>query len=256
MSEDVNVEHLPNILTSTDKDSTDVWNACPSFIRHLYWHKKWLVMLGPKIEKLPDNHCSKPECLVQLSLLVSSVGNHIESKRLLTYALILWREQKDLQKVADSLRFLATTNKLLHLPKEGIPQAEEAFGIYGQLGKVGWQGDFLCTLALLLHDDNQLDAAEEAVSSAITLLSGKEEQFKVYKCHYAFGKIYHSEGKIEEAIGHFEAALKIAPPHSWHYQLFQIHYALAKLFSQEGKSDDAHHHIGHAKSHATSEADT
>ena len=154
------------------------------------------------------------------------------------------------------MRFLATTNKLLHLPKEGIPQAEEAFGIYGRLGKVGWQGDFLCTLALLLHDDNQLDAAEEAVSSAITLLSGKEEQFKVYKCHYAFGKIYYSKGKIEEAIGHFEAALKIAPPHSWHYQLFQIHYTLSKLFSQEGKFDDAYHHIGHAKSHATSEADT
>ena len=56
-------------------------------------------MLGPKIKKLPDNHCSEPECLIQLSLLVSSVGNHIESKRLLTYALRLWRESRRIVRI-------------------------------------------------------------------------------------------------------------------------------------------------------------
>jgi tetratricopeptide (TPR) repeat protein len=255
-SEDVNVEHLLNILTSTDKNSANVWNACSSFMRHLYWHKKRPVVLGSNIEELPDTHHSKPECLAQLSLLFSSVGNRIESKQLLIYALKLWRERGNLSKTAESLRNLSTTNKLLGLPKEGIPQAKEAVEIYENLGWVEWQGDCLCTLASLLHDDNQLDAAEEKASHAIDFLADKGGQsFKVCKCHHVLGEIYHSKGKTEKAISHFETALEIASPFSWHYQQFRIHYALAKLFLKEGRFDDSNHHIEHAKLHATKETD-
>jgi hypothetical protein len=63
ISEDVNVEHLLNVFTSIDPGSKDVWDACTSFMEHLYWHKPRLVMLGPKFEGLPDNHPSKPGCL-------------------------------------------------------------------------------------------------------------------------------------------------------------------------------------------------
>ena len=254
-SEDVNVEHLLNVLTSTDKDSASTWAACVSFLQHLYWHKRWLVVLGPKIKELPDDHHSKPQGLVQLSLLFSSVGNHVESKQLLSDALKLWRKQKNDPKTGESLRFLSTANKLLGLPKEGIPQAEEAIKIYKQLGLTKWQGDCLRILASLFHDDNQLDAAEKAASEAVGLLSDKKYHFMLCKCYHTLGKIYHSRGNTEKAISHFEEALKIASP-NWHYQLFWNHYSLAELYSKEGRFGDTCHHIEYAKSHANSDTDT
>jgi len=65
-SEDVNVEHLLNVFTTIDTSSSNIWDTCVYFIRHLYWHKKRLVSLGPKIEGLPDDHPSMlvPPCTV------------------------------------------------------------------------------------------------------------------------------------------------------------------------------------------------
>ena len=51
-SEDVNVEHLLDIFTTIEADSENVWDACANFLRHLYWHKKRLTVLSPKIEGL------------------------------------------------------------------------------------------------------------------------------------------------------------------------------------------------------------
>ena len=48
-SEDVNVEHLLNIFTCVDANSDSAWDACSNFMRYLYWHKKRLVVLGPRI---------------------------------------------------------------------------------------------------------------------------------------------------------------------------------------------------------------
>ena len=85
MSEDVNIEHLLDVFTSIDANSGDVWNACAYFMNHLYWHKKRLVVLGPKIERLADDHHLKPVCLFQLSQLFRSIGKHVERKRLLVH---------------------------------------------------------------------------------------------------------------------------------------------------------------------------
>ena len=60
-SEDANVEHLLDDFTSIDGNSSDVWGACADFMKHLYWHKPRLAALGPKIERLPDDHPSKPQ---------------------------------------------------------------------------------------------------------------------------------------------------------------------------------------------------
>jgi hypothetical protein len=79
-SEDVNVEHLLDVFTTIDTNSDDIWQACINFMAHLYWHKKRLTILKPKIEGLPDDHRFKPECLFQLSRLFGSVGNHVERK--------------------------------------------------------------------------------------------------------------------------------------------------------------------------------
>ena len=86
--EDVNVEHLLDVFTSVDADSESVWDACSGFLLQLQQRPR-LVVLGPKIEALPDDHPSKPLCLWYLSWLFALVGNYPEKKRLLTCVLKL-----------------------------------------------------------------------------------------------------------------------------------------------------------------------
>jgi len=116
MSEDINVEHLLGVFTTIDGDSEGVWRACACFMWHLYLHKRRLVILKSRIEGLPDGHGSKPECLFGLSLLFNAVGNEVERKRLLTWALRLERERGSHYQVTRAPRNLAESNRLLDLP--------------------------------------------------------------------------------------------------------------------------------------------
>ena len=172
--EDVNIEHLLDVFTSIDAGSVDAWNACAYFMRHLYWHKRRLVSLGPKIERLPDSHLSKPECLLRLSRLFDSVGNQLEYKRLLVYSLKLRKERGDDFQVAETLRFIAGANRLLGLHKEGVEQTKQALEIYKRLDSAEGQANAWQWLARLLFDDNQLDAAEEAASRVTDLLGQRQ----------------------------------------------------------------------------------
>ena len=250
MSEDVNVEHLLDVFTSIDPSLSDLWVACSYFMKHLYWHKKRLVVLGPKIEALPDNHQSKPQCLSDLSQLFASVGNHVERKRLLIYALRLWREQGNELEVAHALRFLSNTNVLLGLHKEGIEQAREAVEIYKGFNDVAGQGMSWCALAQLLCTNNQFDSAEEAASQAIDLLKGGGNQFTVCICYRILGEISHSKGDTEKALDYFETVLRIAAGTNWHSPLFWTHCGMANLFFKRDEFENAHTHIQQAKSHA------
>ena len=249
ISEDVNVEHLLNVFTSTDTGPGDVWDVCAHFMAHLYWHKQRLVVLGSKIEGLPDDHLSKPGCLFEFSRLFDSVGRYAEEKQLLVHALKLWRERRNDFRVAETLRFLSDANRPLGFHKEGIRQAKESLEIYKLLNNVLEQARSLQRLALLLYDDKQLGAAEEAALQAIDLLSDKVDQFTVSECYRILGNICHSRGKTEKAIDHFETALGIASSFNWHNRLFWINYSLAELFLGEKRFDDAHTHVGRAKSY-------
>ena len=249
-SEDVNVEHLLDVFTSIDAGSGGVWDACAGFAYHLYWRKPRLVVLGPKIEALPDDHPSKAQCLQALSWLFETVGNDVERKHLLTHALELWRERGDDHWVARALGDLSDANRLLDLPEEGIQQAKEASEIFERLGDTVGQARCLVDLAQLLLGDKQLDAAEEAPFHAIDLLSERDEQFSVCQCHRVLGDVYCSKGEAKKAVNHFEVALGIASSFNWHDELFWIHHSLAELFSDQGMFNDAHAHIERAKSHA------
>ena len=254
-SEDVNVEHLLDIFMSIDPNSDSIWDACTSFMRHLYWHKKRLVALGSKIEGLPDDHRSKPECLFELSTLFGSIGNHVESKRLLVDTLKLWKERGDDSRVAETLRFLSDTNKWLYLYREGILQAKESLEIYEQLNEVSGQARSLQQLATLLYLDKQYDAAEEAALRAIDLLMAKKgNEFPVCECYRVLGEISRSKGETEKAIKQFEMAIGIASSFNWHNPLFWNNYSLAELFFGEKRFDEAHAHVERAKSQATDDS--
>ena len=252
-SEDINVEHLLDVFTTIDTNSNDVWDICRYFMEHLAWHKRRLVILGPKIERLPDNHHSKPNCLLELSQLFQSVGNHMECKRLLVHTLKLWRERRNDRRIAATLRYLSDANRLLYLYKEGIDQAREALEITKRLNRNNsklLQARAWNNLAGLLHADNQLDPAEEAASQAINLLPDKGGQFDICQSHRLLGNIYRAKGETEKAIAHYETALGIASPCNWNIERFWIHFSLAVLFCNTNRLDDAHVHVEHAKSHA------
>ena len=249
--EDVNIEHLLDVFTTIDTDSNNIWNICGYFMEHLYWHKVRLILLGPKIEALPDTHPSKPRCLFGLSRLFSSVGNEMESKRLLIHALKLWREWGDNFEVAQTLRHLSYANQLLGLHEEGIQQVEEALQICEKVNDMYGQAHSLRDLGWLLYDHQQLDAAEEAASRSINLPG--VGQSLICNCYRLLGEIHSSKGDTEKAIDHFKAALRIASTFGWYYDLFWNHFSLARLFFNQSRFDDSHTHVECAKSHAAND---
>jgi len=250
-SEDVNVEHMLDVFTSCDMNSVDVWEVCGYFMEHLFWHKKRPVVLGPKIKNLPENHASKPDCLLQLSRLfdLDSVGGCMESKQLLVYVLELWREQGNDPQVAQTLRVLSDTNRRLGLREEGIQQVEEASGIYERLNSISGQAHTLQELGQLLYESDQLDAAEEAISKAIILPLDVGQEYMSCRCYRILGCICHSKGETEKAINHFKTGIKMASSPNWHGHLFWSHYGLAELFSKQERFDDAHDQVMSAKLH-------
>ena len=250
VSEDVNVEHLLDIFTSIDTDAGDVWDACVHFMQHIYWHKPRQTVLRTKIEALPDDHRSKPDCLFELSRLFQSVGNHTEQKRLLSHVLRLEGEKGRDCQVARLLGWLSTANRLVGFYEEGIQQAEEALGIFERLGDTEGQAKCLKTLAWLFYEDNKIGDAEEAVSHAIELLPKKGQEFQVCQSHRLLGLISRSKGETADAIHNFMVALTIASTSNWDHELFWIHYSLASLFFGDGEFGEALAHIEQAKSHA------
>ena len=252
--EDTNVEHLLDDFTSIDTNTPGVWDACCHFVDHLYWQKPRQTVLGSKIEALPDDHPSKAKCLFYLSRLVGAVGNHAERKQLLTRTLTLGREQEDDIRVAETLQSLSVVNQLLGLHREGIPQAEEAFEMFKQLGNKNEQAICLGNLAWLLHSDGQLDVAEDTVLRQIELLPEKGEEFQLCQSHRLLGQICHSKGEEEKSIHHYDTAITIASLFNWQSELFWIHYAMAQLFRGQGEFDDANAHIKQAKSHTVDNA--
>ena len=182
--------------------------------------------------------------------MFQSIGNYREQKRLLEHALRLERERGNDCQVALILHDLADGNRRLGLLKEGIDQAREGLEIYERLGGAKGQGDCLLKLAMLLHGDKQLEAAEEAAFRAIKIFPAKGEEWGVCESHQILGVVYHSKGERGKAIHHFETALTTASSFGWATQLFWIHHNLAVLFRDEHDFDKAHAHIEQARSYA------
>ena len=246
-SEDVNVEHLLDVFTTIDPGVEDVWRTCADFMRHLYWHKPRLSVLGRKIEALPDDHPYKPHCLSRLAGVFDLLGNLTESKRLYTHTLRLWREGGNPDRIIFALRGLSGTNRKLQLYEEAVEQAREALEISEQAGDSTTQKHCLLELAWLLCQDGQLDAAEEIASRVGALLPESGDQWFICKHHRLLSLIYLRKGEKEKAIDHFKVVLEISSSFGYHDDLFWSHFYLAILFFRKRRIDDAHAHITQAK---------
>ena len=150
---------------------------------------------------------------------------------------------------------LSIVNYEMGLSEEAMQQAKEASEIAERhCGAAEPAASSMDLTQSSLH--NQLDAAKEAMSPMIDLLSENGEQLPVCVYQHFLGGIYQLKGEIEKAIYHCEVALGIASLLNHSNMLFDIHSTLAQLFFDEGRFDDAHAHIKHAKSHAADCNDT
>ena len=217
-------------------------------MNHLCWHKPRLVILGSKVEALSDSHPLKSFCLLLLSRLFSKVGNLEGRKRVLIHGLGIWRERGNDYRVAETLTELSDANRVMGLYKEGIQQATEASEIFGRLGATRGQAFCLTSLARLLHQGKQLDAAEQVASRAMDL-SENRNQFTLCQCHEVLGAVHQSRGNTEKTIHHFETSLQIASALNFRDRVFEGHLSLAGLYFQEGRFDEACTHVEHAKLH-------
>lgn len=206
-------------------------------------------MLRSRIESLPDDHRSKPDSLFWLSRLFYSMGNYAEQKSLLLHGLALRLKEGNVYAVAQMLTELSGANRLLELFEEGIRQAKAALEIMERVGGTADRAQCLWTLAYLLHDNKQLDAAQDAISSAINLWEEGQE-LEICQSHQLLGDIHTSKGRRKEAIHHLEVALGIASRFEWHDLIFWIHDSMAWLFYNQGQLDDAQAHITQARLHA------
>lgn len=163
-------------------NSDGAWGACMNFMSYLSWREWRLAALGPKLEGLPDDHRSKPDCLLQLSQLFHSVGNRVECKRLPNHALKLQRERGSDYGFAETLLHLSDVNRVMDLPKEGIHLAKEAFGfsncsVTQRDRRSVWPDSFgRCT-------QTTSSTSQKKPHSARSLLQEKGSQFLICQFH-------------------------------------------------------------------------
>ena len=247
VSEDVNVEHVLDVFSSIDADSNNVWEACADFLQHLVWHKPRPIVLGSRIEGLPNNHPSKLRCLDSFATMLGSYGNFPESRRLLGCMLKFWREQGSDHKVAGLLVELASANWALGIYAEGISQAKEALEIYEKLNETVEQVDCLHVLASLFIEDNQVNAAEEATSRAVIISLDEPSKSQLREHYLILGHMCRRRGETGAANGHYMKALGIARSLNQQGEQLVTILSLVTLLVETERFDDALVHLDHLK---------
>ena len=248
-SEDVNVEHLLDVFTTIDPNSDTVWHACIGFVNHLCWHKKRPTMLTPKVEALPDDHQWKPIVMIHLAVLTQLAGNFVKCAQLFGRVVELPEGPRNSwdPSVTQLFQFLSSTPEPKRQHKEEIKWAKELLETCEQFSDGMEHGDVLMMLASLLMSDDQLDAAEEAVACAISVIPEEGNQHQICQCHIHLGDIYRYKRETGMAIDQYELAIRIASPFDWHDELSEAHLSLAHLFLPEKRLDEAQAHAERAK---------
>jgi len=236
VSEDINTEHLLDVFVSIDTEPADVWGACYQFLDHLAEYKPRPVILGPKIDTLPETHPSKAECVRALAILFAALGDFSMARRLHLHELRLWQRHGNELNGAIALTRVADANRLLGNTQEGIGQAEEALRVFERLEEKCWQGHCLKIIAWGYVDCRQLRGASRCIDHMFALLRNGGDKGLLRSCGRILATISVQMGNLSDAKEILESTLEVplllGDAHSrfWiTYRLVEVYFGLGDL---------------------------
>ena len=215
-SEDTNIEHLLDVFTSIDPNSGDVWDACTHFMEHLYWHKPRLVVLRSKIEGLPDDHHSKPQCLFELSRLFGSVVGQVLSWRELAWLLYEDKQLGAAEEAAFRVIDLPSDKGVQHVvcdchcilgdiycdkgeTEKAINHYEKGLGIASSFNWHCFLFQINCSMAKLFLGENRFDDARTHVERAKSHATDDRDWYNLGHAMELQARIWYKERGLEEA---------------------------------------------------------
>ena len=217
-SEDDNVERLINhflISSSSDRDEiTEASTACENFLHLLYAQKPRRTILGPLVEKLPEDDnelaVAKAWCLRRLGELERYLGDLAEARELLSDAQNLFLHEGMRNPAASCLLQVARIGRDLGEYVEAERQFREASAIFSELRDS--DGEAHCNHGLgrmLLKMGKGVEAAP-FLEDAQEYFESLEDWQNVSEIRISLGRVELSEQNLEDAQNHFEAARDIA----------------------------------------------
>ena len=248
VSEDINAEHLLDVFVSIDTELMGVWRACHQFLDQLAEYKPRPVILGPKINILPETHPFKANCVRALATLFAVLGDFSVARRLHFHELRLWEGHRNELNGAIALTRLADANRLLGSTREGIGQAEEALKIFERLEDKCWQGHCLKIIAWGYVDCRQLRGASRCVDRLFALLGNGGDKGLLRSCGRILATISVQIGNLSDAKEILESTLEVPLLLGDAHSRFWIIYRLAEVYFGLGDLDGVGNQITGMKS--------
>ena len=255
MSEDINAEHLLDTFVSTYTESVDIWRACHRFLNRLAECKPRPVILGPRIDILPETHPFKADCVCALATLFGVLGDFFAARRLHLHELRLWDRRGSELNGAIALTRLADANRLLGNTREGISQAEEALRVFERLEDKCWQGHCLKIIAWAWIDGRQLGGALRCVDRLFILLRNGGDKGLLRSCGRILATISVQMGNLSDAKEILEGTLEVPFLLGDAHSRFWIIYRLAEVYFGLGDLDGVGRQVSNMKSLAQASHD-
>jgi tetratricopeptide (TPR) repeat protein len=256
-SEDDNVERLINhflISSFSDRNATlDASAACENFLHLLYAQKPRRTILGPLVDKLPEDDneltVAKAWCLRRLGELERYLGDLAEARELLSDAQELFLHEGMRNPAASCLLQVARICRDLGEYVEAERQFREASAIFSELREN--DGEAHCNHGLgrmLLKMGKGVEAAP-FLEDAQEYFESIEDWQNVSEIRISLGRVELSERNLEDAQDHFEAARDIAERmENWNWlgECLRWEAEVSLKLEQWGK---AHKLLGEARKH-------
>ena len=256
-SEDDNVERLINhflIFSSSDHDAImDASTACENFLHLLYAQKPRRTILGPLVEKLPEDDSelvvAKAWCLRRLGELERYLGDLAEARKLLSGAQRLFLYEGMRNPAASCLLQVARIGRDLGEYVEAERQFREASAIFSELRDN--DGEAHCNHGLgrmLLKMGKGVEAAPFLEDSQEYFESIEDWQ-NVSETRISLGRVKLYEGNLGDAKNDFEAARGIAEKmENWNWLGECLRWE-AEVSLKLEQWEKAHKLLGEARKH-------